>query len=228
MRAVSTMDKFGVFTLRLLPDLLAIYMLANLDDMGFVLLVAPTWLIRKTFGLKSSSNLAKPSSAKQRDTVATDRDDSDATAPNAMALSHFERPNSIVAIRRMVDEVAMYWLYMLSILVVIMAMVYALLRQLNYLSSPSSFAELSARSTPIVRRLSWLPQVVVSYKTKSGSPVPVTYALYSLAYAMLSTIIYYLSGCDKFGVVTVYSLPTYLVHIVMIWQWIVYRKLKQE
>ncbi|KAJ2743444.1 hypothetical protein GGI20_003742 [Coemansia sp. BCRC 34301] len=204
--AISRMCNFGACMPWHMLDLVPIYILANVDDMSFASLVVPSWVIRNI-------SWFKPSSVQQQAAVATEKADNDST---------------VVDIRRSVDVVAMYWLNMLSVLAVAMGAAYMTLRQLGYFSSQSSICGLLTTRAVFARRFAWLPQIAVNYKTKSGSLAPIAFIIYPLIRSVLATSIYHLSGYDGYRPVTAYSFPTYLCYAVMLWQWIVYRKVKQD
>ncbi|KAJ2258439.1 hypothetical protein GGI13_000612 [Coemansia sp. RSA 455] len=219
---IQLVGKFGVHILWMRPSLFVVtYIVENMDDMTFAPLEALSWLLRTLFCHKSS--------AQEQITVATDKGVYDPAAPKDVPLSHTNLVDPVVAIRRNVDKVAMYWVYLLSIPVVVAAVVYhTLIRQEYSLSQLGLFKELSIGCIRIVQLVVWLPQIIVNYKAKSGSLVPVAFIIPTLIYFVASATFYQLSGYSISGEITVYSLPVYLSYVILFVQWLVYRKVKQD
>ncbi|KAJ2337241.1 hypothetical protein GGH91_005117, partial [Coemansia sp. RSA 2671] len=55
--------------------------------------------------------------------------------------------------------------------------------------------------------VAWVPQIVINYKTKSGSLTPVTFNFLELASYVLPAGLTYMTGVDKLGSITIYYIP---------------------
>ncbi|KAJ2081787.1 hypothetical protein GGI09_007571 [Coemansia sp. S100] len=220
--SVQVTEGFGVRNIwALLGYFAVIYIGVNMDDMTFAPLAGQSWLFHNIFWRKSS--------AQEPITVAMDKGVSDPAAPKDDRLSHTNSIDPVVAIRRSVDEVAMYWVHLLSIPAVVAAVVYHMLIRQDYsLTQLGLFKELSIGCIRIVQSVVWLPQIIVNYKAKSGSLVPAAFVIPMLIYSVASAIFYQLSGYSMFGETTAYSLPVYLGYITLIVQWLMYRNIKQD
>ncbi|KAJ2011913.1 hypothetical protein GGI14_005995, partial [Coemansia sp. S680] len=161
--SVQVTEGFGVRNIwALLGYFAVIYIGVNMDDMTFAPLAGQSWLFHNIFWRKSS--------AQEPITVAMDKGVSDPAAPKDDRLSHTNSIDPVVAIRRSVDEVAMYWVHLLSIPAVVAAVVYHMLIRQDYsLTQLGLFKELSIGCIRIVQSVVWLPQIIVNYKAKSGS-----------------------------------------------------------
>ncbi|KAJ2252463.1 hypothetical protein GGI13_003268 [Coemansia sp. RSA 455] len=220
--SVQVTEGFGAPNIwALLGYLVVTYIGVSMDDMTFVPLAGLSWQFHNLFRRRSS--------AQEPITVATDKGVSDPAAPKDVPLSHTNPVDPVVAIRQSVDKAAMYWVHLLSIPVVLTAVVY---RMLIYkecsLSQLGLFKELSIGCIRVVQSVVWLPQIIVNYKAKSGSLVPVAFVIPTLIYSVASAIFHQLSGYSMFGEITAYSLPVYLVYVILIVQWFVYRKVKND
>ncbi|KAJ2696393.1 hypothetical protein H4218_004630 [Coemansia sp. IMI 209128] len=208
--------------------------MTSMDGMTFAPLVALSRLFRLRAQHKPSSRAADQYFAQEKIPVPVDMGVLGSIAPEAVlpesaSMSHSERLDPIVAIRRSVDEVAMYWLNLLSIPVVVAAVIFYTLLHFKFDLPLLEFAKEQSINVPrVIKFVAWLPQIIVNYKAKSGSLVPMVIVLYSLASAVAATIVYHLSGHRMPGVITAYSFPVYLSYIVLILQWIIYRKAKQD
>ncbi|KAJ2054131.1 hypothetical protein H4S04_000222 [Coemansia sp. S16] len=220
--SVQVTEGFGAPNIwALLGYFVVTYIGVNMDDMTFVPLAGLSWLFHNLFWRKSP--------VQGPITVATDKGVSDPAAPKDAPLSHTNLVDPVVAIRRSVDKAAMYWVHLLSIPVVVVAVFYfTLIRLENSLLQLLFFKELSIGCIRIVQSVVWLPQIIVNYKAKSGSLVPVAFVIPTLMYSVASAIFHQLSGYSMFGEITAYSLPVYLSYIILIVQWIMYRKAKQD
>ncbi|KAJ2109629.1 hypothetical protein IW146_006272 [Coemansia sp. RSA 922] len=159
----------------------------------------------------------------------TDKGVSDPAAPEDVPLPHTNLVDPVVATRRSVDEVVMYYLYLLTIPTILTAIVYYMLLPQEYsLSSLGYLKEFLIVCIRIIQSVAWLPQILVNYKSKSGSLMPVPFVLHMLAYTIASTITYQLSGYSVFGELAAYSLPVHLSYVILFVQWIMYRKVKQD
>ncbi|KAJ2890748.1 hypothetical protein IWW38_003965 [Coemansia aciculifera] len=224
MNGLSVIGTNGVLSLSYLSELFTIYVWMDMDDMSF----DPLGGLLSLFG-KILFNAASLTSEKQQAAAISDKDESDSIASDTTSTSQSAHTNPIVATRRSVDEVAMYWLHLLCLLTFGTLLIYALLRQVGFFLSFSPIRDLLAFYAPVVGGFAWLPQIFVNHKARSGSLVPVSCAIYPLVYAVLSTIIYQLSGYDKYELVTVYTFPTNVFAIIILLQWVVYyRKTKLD
>ncbi|KAJ2409546.1 hypothetical protein GGI10_004678, partial [Coemansia sp. RSA 2530] len=137
---------------------------------------------------------------------------------------YFRRPEPVIAIRREVDEITMRWIHLLALPVIGLVTVCMLVDQKGKFWS-SEFIELVLSwSSLIFQCVAWVPQIVVNYKTKSGSLTPVTYNFLELASYVLATGLTYVTGVNKLGSITIYSIPRLLCDVVIILQRIVYYK----
>ncbi|KAJ2013702.1 hypothetical protein H4S04_000206 [Coemansia sp. S16] len=220
--SVQVTEGFGAPNIwALLGYFVVTYIGVNMDDMTFVPLSGLSWLFHNLFWRKSP--------VQGPITVATDKGVSDPAAPKDVPLSHTNLVDPVVAIRRSVDKAAMYWVHLLSIPVVVVAVFYfTLIRLENSLLQLLFFKELSIGCIRTVQSVVWLPQIIVNYKAKSGSLVPAAFVIPMLIYSVASAIFYQLSGYSMFGETTAYSLPVYLGYITLIVQWLMYRNIKQD
>ncbi|KAJ2061198.1 hypothetical protein GGI17_003233 [Coemansia sp. S146] len=201
----------------------------TMDNMPFSPLAGLSWLVHNLFWRKLSPITTNQSPAQEQITVATDKAVPDSAIPEVAPLSHSNLVDPVVAIRRSVDEVAMYWLNLLTIPAIVTAAVYhTLLRQEYSLSSLGVPKDLLIGCIRIVKSVVWLPQILVNYKAKSGSLVPVAFIIPTLVYSVASAIFYHLSGHTMFGEIAAYSFPVYLGYVILLLQWIMYPKVKQD
>ncbi|KAJ2041227.1 hypothetical protein H4S03_000522 [Coemansia sp. S3946] len=197
--------------------------------MEFAPLAALSRLFRALFWRQSLPSTTDQSSLQEQTPVATDKGVSDPAAPEDVPLPHTNLVDPVVATRRSVDEVVMYYLYLLTIPTILTAIVYYMLLPQEYsLSSLGYLKEFLIVCIRIIQSVAWLPQILVNYKSKSGSLMPVPFVLHMLAYTIASTITYQLSGYSVFGELAAYSLPVHLSYVILFVQWIMYRKVKQD
>ncbi|KAJ2740946.1 hypothetical protein GGI19_007019, partial [Coemansia pectinata] len=116
----------------------------------------------------------------------------DSTSASAASNPYFRRPEPIIAIRREVDEIAMRWVYLLAIPVIALMVLYMLVGQGCKFWSLEFIEGVFTWSSRIFFCASWLPQIIVNYKTKSGSLTPVTYNIIELFSSVLRAIFKYL------------------------------------
>ncbi|KAJ2056517.1 hypothetical protein GGI17_006151 [Coemansia sp. S146] len=228
--SVQLTESFGVRKLwALFWQFVMVYIGVNMDDMTFAPLAGLSWMVYNLFWRKSSPITTSQSSAQEQTPVVTDKAIPDSAAPEVMPNSHSNLVDPVVAIRRSVDRVAMYWIHLLAILAIATAVVYhMLIRQEYSLSSLGVPNELFIGCMRIVQSVVWLPQIIVNHKAKSGSLVPVAFVIPTLVYSVASAIFYHLSGYNMFGEITAYSFPVYLSYVILLLQWIMYRKVKQD
>ncbi|KAJ2873991.1 hypothetical protein GGH93_002791 [Coemansia aciculifera] len=212
------------------PEIVAVVFIASkLDDMTFAPWVALSQLCRKIFRRKPLPDIARSSSAQQLSLITEDKDELDSTATSAVSNPYFRRPEPVIAIRRGVDEIAMRWVHLLTLPVIAMVVLYLLIDQKGEFWSLEFIEGVFAWSSLLFFCVAWLPQIIVNYKTKSGSLTPMTYNIIELSSAVLATIFGYLTGSDKMGGITVYSFPIEICHVIIILQRIVYyRRAKQD
>ncbi|KAJ2056456.1 hypothetical protein GGI17_006179 [Coemansia sp. S146] len=228
--SVQVSDGFGVRKLWMLVGLfVVVHIGVNMDDMAFAPLAALSRLVHDLFWRKSLPSTTSQSSAQEQILVAMDKAVPDSAAPEVVPSSHSNLVDPIVAIRRSVDEVAMYRLYLSIIPTIVTAAVcYTLLPQEYSLSSLGYLKVFLIGCIRIIKSVAWLPQILVNYKAKSGSLMPVAFVLYMLAYTVASTITYQLSGYSMVEEITAYGFPVYLSYVILLLQWIIYRKVKQD
>ncbi|KAJ2755419.1 hypothetical protein GGI19_001661 [Coemansia pectinata] len=201
----------------------------TMDDMTFVPLAGLSWLFHNLLWRKPSPITTSQSSAQEQIPVVTDKTVPDTAVPEVAPMSYSNLVDPVVVIRRSVDEVAMYWLNLLTIPAIVTAAVYhMLLRQEYNLSSLGFSKDILIGCIRIIKSAVWLPQILVNYKAKSGSLVPVAFVIPTLFHSVASAIFYHLSGYTMFGEITAYSFPVYLSYAILLLQWIIYRKVKQE
>ncbi|KAJ2781924.1 hypothetical protein GGI18_003674, partial [Coemansia linderi] len=197
---------------------------ANLDDMTFAPWVALSRLCSRIFRRKPSPDTASSLSEQQLMLAAESKGELDSTEIDLQPNPYFRRPEPVIAIRREVDEIAMRWIHLLALPVIGLVAVCMLVDQKGKFWS-SEFIELVLSwSSLIFQCVAWVPQIVINYKTKSGSLTPVTFNFLELATCVLSTGLTYMTGVDKLGSITIYSNPSLLCHVVIILQRIVYYK----
>ncbi|KAJ1818248.1 hypothetical protein LPJ60_004419 [Coemansia sp. RSA 2675] len=197
---------------------------ANLDDMTFVPWVALSRLCSWIFRRKPSPDTASSSSEQQLMLAAESKGELDSTEIDLQPNPYFRRPEPVIAIRREVDEIAMRWIHLLALPVIGLVTVCMLINQKGKFWS-SEFIELVLFwCSLILKCIMWVPQIIINYKTKSGSLTPVTYNFLELASYVLATGFTYLISVDKMGSATIYSNPVLLCHVVIILQRIVYYK----
>ncbi|KAJ2884551.1 hypothetical protein H4R27_002009 [Coemansia aciculifera] len=200
-----------------------------MDDMTFAPLAGLSWLFHNLLWRKPSPITTSQSSAQEQIPVVTDKTVPDTAVPEVAPMSYSNLVDPVVVIRRSVDEVAMYWLNLLTIPAIVTAAVYhTLLRQEYNLSSLGFSKDILIGCIRIIKSAVWLPQILVNYKAKSGSLVPVAFVIPTLFHSVASAIFYHLSGYTMFGEITAYSFPVYLSYAILLLQWIIYRKVKQE
>ncbi|KAJ2880079.1 hypothetical protein H4R27_004941 [Coemansia aciculifera] len=228
--SVQLTENFGVRKYwALLWQFAMVYIGVNMDDMTFASLAGLSWLFHNLFWRKSSPIATSQSSEQEQIPVATDKAVPDSAAPEVVPSSHSNIVDPVVAIRRSVDEVAMYWIHLLTIPEIVTAVVYhTLIRQEYSLSSLGIPNALLIGCMRIVKSVVWLPQIIMNYKVKSGSLVPVAFVISTLFHSVASAIFYHLSGYNMFGEITAYGFPVYLSYAILLLQWIMYRKVKQD
>ncbi|KAJ2261582.1 hypothetical protein GGI01_002177 [Coemansia sp. RSA 376] len=223
---IRLVEKFGVYILWMRPSLLVVtYMVISMDDMTFAPLAALSWLLRTLFWRKSLSSTTNQSSVHERTLVDTDKGGPDPVASEVAPYSHFNCRDPIVAIRQSIDESSMYWIHLLTIQVVATVVVYCQEYNVSLLDIVNNIPIGCIR---IIKSVAWLPQIIVNYKAKYGSFVPVAFVIPTLMYSVASAIFHRLSGYSMFGEISVYSLPVYLCYVILFVQWIMYRKVKQD
>ncbi|KAJ2253529.1 hypothetical protein GGI13_002648 [Coemansia sp. RSA 455] len=223
---IQLVGKFGVHILWMRPSLLVVaYIVISMDDMTFAQLAALSWLLRTLFRRKSLSSITNQSSAQEQAQVDTDKGGPDPVASEVAPYSHSNCRDHVVAIRQSIDESSMYWIHLLTIQVFATVVVYC---QEYNVSLPGIVNDIPIGCIRIVKSVAWLPQIIVNYKAKYGSFVPMAFAIPMLAYSIASTITYQLSGYSIFGEISVYSFPVYLCYVILIVQWLMYRKVKQD
>ncbi|KAJ2331925.1 hypothetical protein GGI00_003033, partial [Coemansia sp. RSA 2681] len=212
------------------PGLAAAIIVATaLDDMTFAPWVALSWLLRKVFRRKSPQSLDRSSSTQRLALVAESKTEFDSTDANLTSNPYFRRSEPIIAARRGVDDIAMRWIHLLAFPIIATAAVYSLFAQeadfwsldfVEYLLIYSEFAFIS---------LAWLPQIVVNYKTKSGSLTPVAYNFIELVGYVAGGILGRLVKMDGVQALTVYDIPILVSPVVIIMQRIAYfKRAKQD
>ncbi|KAJ2425845.1 hypothetical protein GGF41_002269 [Coemansia sp. RSA 2531] len=197
---------------------------AKLDDVTFAPWVVLSQLCRKLFRRKPLPDIARSSSAQQLSLIAENKDELDSTSDNAESNPYFRRPEPVIAIRREVDDISMYWIHLLTLPVIAMSALYMLVDQKGKFWSWEFIEGVFTWSSRVVFSVAWLPQIIVNYKTKSGSLTPVTLNLLILFASVLGTIFTYLTGSHTMGGITVDTFPSDLCNAIIILQRIVYHK----
>ncbi|KAJ2029886.1 hypothetical protein H4S03_007277 [Coemansia sp. S3946] len=208
------------------PELVAAAFIATrLDDMTFAPWVALSHLCRKIFRRKPSPDIARSSSAQQLSLIAENKEELDSTSVSVASNPYFRQPEPVIAIRREVDDIAMRWVHLLTLPVIAAVALCMLVDQKGKLWSWAFVEGVFAWSTRVFFCVAWLPQIIVNYKTKSGSLTPVTYNIIELSASVLAFISSYLMGDDMLVGVTMCSFP----NVIIIMQRIVYyRRTKQD
>ncbi|KAJ2031598.1 hypothetical protein IWW57_000637 [Coemansia sp. S610] len=223
--SMNLLLKRGLVWILFQPEVAAMALVAaNLDDMTFAPWVALSRLCSRIFRRKPSPDTASSLSEQQLVLAAESKGELDSTEIDLQPNPYFRRPEPVIAIRREVDEIAMRWIHLLALPVIGLVAVCMLVDQKGKFWS-SEFIELVLSwSSLIFQCVAWVPQIVINYKTKSGSLTPVTFNFLELATCVLSTGLTYMTGVDKLGSITIYSNPSLLCHVVIILQRIVYYK----
>ncbi|KAJ2810254.1 metalloprotease, partial [Coemansia furcata] len=182
------------------PEIVVVvFLAAKLDDMAFAPWLALSRLFSKIFRRKPSPVLARSSSAQLLVLAAESKDESNSADTSATSNPYFRRPESVIAIRRGVDDIAMRWINLLTLPVIAMVALYLLVDQQIEFWSLEFLKGTMAWSSQVFYCAAWVPQIVVNYKTKSGSLTPVTFNLIDLASSVLGTIFGYLTGSNRAG-----------------------------
>ncbi|KAJ2063965.1 hypothetical protein GGI17_001320 [Coemansia sp. S146] len=212
------------------PQLIAMaFIAAKLDDKTLAPWVALSQMCRKIFRCKSSPEIARSSSTQQLSLVAENKAELDSTLADAASNPYFRRPEPIIAIRREVDDITMLWVYLLTLPVIAMAALYMLVGQGCKFWSLEFIEGVFTWSSHVFFCVSWLPQIIINYKTKSGSLTPVTFNIIDLSASALVTIFNYLVGSDMLGGITMHTFLNELCNAIIILQRIVYyRRAKQD
>ncbi|KAJ2872930.1 hypothetical protein GGH93_003645 [Coemansia aciculifera] len=212
------------------PQLIAMaFIAAKLDDKTLAPWVALPQMCRKIFRCKSSSDIARSSSTQQLSLVAENKAELDSTLAGAASNPYFRRPEPIIAIRREVDDITMLWVYLLTLPVIAMAALYMLVGQGCKFWSLEFIEGVFTWSSHVFFCVSWLPQIIINYKTKSGSLTPVTFNIIDLSASALTTIFNYLVGSDILGGIMMHTFLNELCNAIIILQRIVYyRRAKQD
>ncbi|KAJ2862158.1 hypothetical protein GGH94_004455 [Coemansia aciculifera] len=230
MNTVGLAAKDKAVWIRLHPLLIAMaFVAAKLDDMTLAPWAALSQMCRKIFRRKPSSDIARSSSMQQLSLVAENKAELNSTSVSAVSNPYFRRPEPIIAIRREIDEIAMRWVYLLTIPVIALMVLYMLVDQGGKFWSLEFIEGVFTWSSRIFFCASWLPQIIINYKTKSGSLTPVTYNIIELFSSVLRAIFKYLVGSDMLGGITMYFFLNELCNVIIILQRIVYyRRAKQD
>ncbi|KAJ1904074.1 hypothetical protein LPJ71_004962 [Coemansia sp. S17] len=212
------------------PQLIAMALaVAKLDDMTFAPWVALSRLCCKIFRRKPLPDIARSSSAQQLSLIAENKDEFDSTSVNAVSNPYFRRPEPVISIRREVDDIAMRWVHLLTLPVIAAVALCMLVDQKGKFWTWEFIEGVLAWNSCIFLCIAWLPQIIVNYKTKSGSLTPVTFNIIDLSSSVLAFISNYLVGSDMLGSITIYSFPNELCNAIIILQRIVYyRRTKQD
>ncbi|KAJ1815084.1 hypothetical protein LPJ60_005841 [Coemansia sp. RSA 2675] len=217
--------KSGLVWILFHPGVAAMVLVAaNLDDMTFAPWVALSRLCSRIFRRKPSLGTASSSSEQQLMLAAESKGELDSTEIDLQPNPYFRRPEPVIAIRREVDEITMRWIHLLALPVIGLVTVCILVDQKGMFWS-SEFIELVLSwSSLIFQYVAWVPQIVINYKTKSGSLTPVTFNFLELASYVLPAGLTYMTGVDKLGSITIYYIPVLLCHGAIFLQRIVYYK----
>ncbi|KAJ2095030.1 hypothetical protein GGI09_005082 [Coemansia sp. S100] len=179
------------------PELVAAaFIAAKLDDMTFAPWVALSQLCRRIFWRRPSPDIARSSSAQQLSLIAENKEELDSTSVSVASNPYFRQPEPVIAIRREVDDIAMRWVHLLTLPVIAMSALYMLVEQGGKFWSWAFIEGVFAWSTRVFFCVAWLPQIIINYKTKSGSLTPVTYNIIELSASVLAFISDYLMGGD--------------------------------
>ncbi|KAJ2737382.1 hypothetical protein IW152_000106 [Coemansia sp. BCRC 34962] len=202
---------------------------ANLDDMSFGPWVALLRLFSRTFRRTPLPDTTRSLSEQQLMLAAESKGGPDSTETNLKSNPYFRRPEPVIAIRREVDEIAMRWIHLLTLPVIVVVALYVLVDQKGRFWSLEFVDLVLSWSSFIFGCVVWVPQIVINYKTKSGSLTPVTYNFMELASPVLATALTYMTGVEKVGSITMYSIPSLLCHVVIILQRVIYyKRVKQD
>ncbi|KAJ2028001.1 hypothetical protein IWW57_002360, partial [Coemansia sp. S610] len=131
-------------------------------------------------------------------------------------------------IRRSIDRVALRWVHLLGLPLIAIVALYGLVLQDKKLLSLGFIASTSRLSSRAFFFVAWLPQVIVNYKTKSGSLTPVTLNSLLLGSSVLNALFDYMFGHGT-AIDVALCIPANAGHFIIVVQRIMYfRKPKQE
>ncbi|KAJ2041525.1 hypothetical protein IW146_000288 [Coemansia sp. RSA 922] len=220
---------FGIIGIILMPGLaITAFLAANLDDMAFAPWASLSQLVRKIFRRKASPDATRSLAAQQLALAVEGHAESDLAEASTKSNSYFRRPEPIIAIRRSVDKVAMRWIHLLSLPTIAIVALYILFLYEDRLLSWDFVTNVLTRSTHVFSFVTWLPQIIVNYRAKSGSLTPVMYNVLVLGSSVLLAILSYLTGHDN-AIDGIMRIPTNVCHIIVIVQRIIYfKRVKQE
>ncbi|KAJ2062068.1 hypothetical protein GGI08_002734 [Coemansia sp. S2] len=232
LATLGTMAKYGAFGfigIILMPGLaITAFLAANLDDMAFAPWAVLSQLVLKIVRRKASPDATRSLAAQQLALAVEGHAESDLAETSTKSNSYFRRPEPIIAIRRSVDKVAMRWIHLLSLPTIAIVALYILFLHEDRLLSWGFVTNVLTRSTHVFSFVTWLPQVIVNYRAKSGSLTPVMYNVLVLGSSVLLAILSYLTGHDD-AMDVIMCIPINVCHIIVIVQRIVYfKRAKQE
>ncbi|KAJ2898561.1 hypothetical protein IWW38_001341 [Coemansia aciculifera] len=207
------------------PEFLAVVIVATfLDDMPFVPWVT---LSRRVFGLfrrKTLPTLDRSSSAQQLMLVAESKAEAASTTVDATSNPYFRRPELVVATRQSVDDIAIRWLRLLSLPLIAITTVLVLIAQDGDYWSLDSAVSLISWIGHAFLLFTWVPQIFLNYKTKSGSLTPVTYNVLSLASHIIGGVLGHSIDGSGFTALGIFDYPLTACHAILILQRIAYYK----
>lgn len=144
-------------------------------------------------------------------------------------VTRFKQEAAVISNRDQVDRVVAKWIRLLLLPVVSMVSVYLCWFEYNGLwSIPPIVGRQMVLYSDVFSCLAWLPQIAINYKCKVRNFTPVTLHLARVCVFLLDFISYYL--CLFCQDLSFFSLQTVsaVIHLVLVMQWAIYRKIKHE
>ncbi|KAJ2742402.1 hypothetical protein GGI20_004518 [Coemansia sp. BCRC 34301] len=230
LNAVHQVVEEGAYSILYQLELAAIVIVAStLDDMTFGPWVALSRVFCRVFRRKSLPGLGRSPSAQQLALSAEDKTESNLTDVSALSNAYFRRPGPVIAARRSIDDIATHWVHLLALPAIALVAIYVAVDQGGRILSLDFVKGLLGWSAHILLSFAWLPQMIVNYKTKSGSLTPVTYNIVQLVGYVAGGSFRYMMGENETEVIASYTYLILLCDIIIILQRIVYfRRAKQD
>ncbi|KAJ1882967.1 hypothetical protein H4R99_001197 [Coemansia sp. RSA 1722] len=129
----------------------------------------------------------------------------------------------VVAVRRDIDSVALWWTTRLFFPLFILVVLFSIITHSTAKSDIGTFAYIMITFATVLQWIHWLPQVFINYRTLSGTWIPVTANAYEIIAALLVLLAISVSGYSLSFMSIASELPNYLFSVVLVSQWLFYR-----
>ncbi|KAJ1840294.1 hypothetical protein LPJ73_006473 [Coemansia sp. RSA 2703] len=178
-----------------------------------------TWYDALRQGIQSSQRYSDNSGAY----TMINLEEGDDEGQNPIERPQIKDPELVVSIRRDIDRVALWWTIRLLGPVFALVFVYSLFTSSLQKTQLGTFAYIVINYATVLQWCQWIPQIVVNYKTQSGTWIPVLANAYELAATLLFVVAIEVSGFSLSLVNMYRELPNQIFNAILVAQWIKYR-----